>query len=187
MRSYLYADRVEIDKANITQAIRADRLSSLKRGREIYVLVEEADKIFRYSPPKPAQRIAGNVAKKTAREKACTGKRPTEKQNPIQTPADTAPDENDDAFELDRKIAFQRARKLKLENDLKEGTQIEKQPAEELYFKIARAVRDAAEALPPNVADLCVGKSRHEIENILLKEVKSVLTNLNSFILKTYA
>jgi phage terminase Nu1 subunit (DNA packaging protein) len=85
--------------------------------------------------------------------------------------------------ELDKIKLYEQARKLRLENDIKEKKLIDAGEAKNLFFETARNIRNALEAIPPRITPVIVGMGAHDMEQELKKEVNRVLMSLSEEIL----
>ena len=64
-------------------------------------------------------------------------------------------------------------------NKVADESVVDRKDTEALFFTIGRAVRGSLEAIPPRISGLLVDKTKHEIEQALTEEFKTVLTNLS--------
>lgn len=95
-------------------------------------------------------------------------------------------DKDDDNFEfsttiseveIDLKKTKIKAQNIK--NEVSEGKLVNREKEEVLFFEIARKVRDSLESIPARLSGLLVEKTKHEIEQLLIEEIKNTLTNLS--------
>lgn len=98
-----------------------------------------------------------------------TGGNKTESSNPSSTSSLVA-------VETELKKEKVIAEKFKNKRN-KEGS-IDRNETENLFFQIATNVKNAMDSIPSRAATICVGKTRHEIEQILTEEMKQAQTNL---------
>jgi hypothetical protein len=101
-------------------------------------------------------------------------KRPTQEINTEIPKLDIGADRND----LERIKVYEQTRKLRIENEIKKGKLIDKKETEDLFFEIARKIRDSLEMIAGNISSLLVGKNKHDIEQILTEHHKKVLQHL---------
>ncbi len=66
-----------------------------------------------------------------------------------------------------------------IKNDFDKCRLIERDKVESLFFEISRLVRDSLESIPPRLSALLVDRTKHEIEQMLIEEIKLTLTNLS--------
>lgn len=171
-----YAKRIEVSRARVSNALNSQRaFTGLKKGKNVFVAIEEADRFFRYQPARPASRV---LTPNVAAQKTRNGKHSDKVIDTDNIDYSLPPSENETLQTLLKRQAFERARKLKIENDLNEGLTILKQPTMDKWFQIGRSVRDALETIPAKISSRLEGKNRHEIEQSLISEFKQVLTNL---------
>lgn len=171
-----YAKRIDVSRARVSKALNIQRaFPGLKKGKNVFVAIEEADRFFRFQPARAASRV---LSANVAAQKSKLGKPCTTNIDLDDIDYSKPPGENDSLQALLKRQAFERARKLKIENDLDEGLTILKQPTMDKWFQIGRSVRDALETIPAKISSRLEGKSRHEIEQSLISEIKQALTNL---------
>jgi hypothetical protein len=182
MRATEYAKRIDISKPRLSTVVyKEQKVSALKRGKETWINIAEADLVFKYMPARPATRVLSPVA---ARMKAKQGQKSetmaTVLADPFAIPIDyiREPKATDDEFTLSQRLAFEKVRTAKRENDHADGLTVEKAPMVDLWYKISRNTRDSVEAVAPRVASKLVGKTAFEIEQILTAELKKALSTL---------
>jgi phage terminase Nu1 subunit (DNA packaging protein) len=85
---------------------------------------------------------------------------------------------------LERIKIYEQVRKLRIENEVKEGNLVNKKEMENIFFEIARQARDMLEAIPENVSPLLVSQDQHSIEQVLTAHLKKVLESLSVKIIR---
>lgn len=86
--------------------------------------------------------------------------------------------------QLEKQRLEEQVRKLKLDNNERERLNVNREKSNKFFFDAARVVRDALLITPARVAMLCVGKTQHEIEQILTKDFHRILDMLEKDIKK---
>ena len=76
-------------------------------------------------------------------------------------------------------LKIEQVKSKKIQNEYEKGRLVERDKIENLFFEISRRVRDSLESIPARISGLLVEKNKHEIEQILIQELKSTLTNLS--------
>ena len=130
--------------------------------------------------------IEAGFGKKTKKKKPAkkkpAAKAPQKKDEPKDNDSNdsTIPelDESADRQDLERIKTYEQARKLRIDNDKQSEKLVDKKETQDKWFEIARTVRDSLETIPGNVSGLLIGKTKHQIEQILVKEIKRTLFNL---------
>ncbi len=163
-----YAERVDCTRAYIYKLIKQGRLTPILEGKKKLIDPAEADPILKF-------REAGRETSKVSQK---NGQKRTQ-----ETPSSNSelPSLSDDSSydDLDRIKLYEQARKLRLENDLKEGILTNKAEIKDKLYKATRIIREALEALPARATPIVIGLSAHETEQALKKEVNKVLMNLS--------
>lgn len=181
-----YAQRIDVDRAHVSRAVKnSGVIEAVKKGRNIYINVGQADKHFGFQDARPAtrKRPPNSAALKSKKGKAdCNIVDPGDLED---IDFESPPSMNESSATLSKRYEYERARKLKIKNDLDEGETILRQPVIDNYFKVARNVRDAMEVIPGRVASKLEGKKAHDIEQVLLEEIKKALSNLTEDIVET--
>lgn len=80
--------------------------------------------------------------------------------------------------DVEIKLKEQKVIGEKFKNKRDEENSIDRDETETLFFQIATNVKNAMDSIPSRAATICVGKTRHEIEQILTEEMKQAQTNL---------
>lgn len=188
MQAAEYAAMIDVSKARISQAAKKEQgFSCLQKGREVWVNVAEANLFFKYVPAQPARRV---IAPHAARMKEKFKKEDLGKGKPVAIDPFAVPPEmnlpdmssipsiGEGEFSLSQRQAYEKARGMKRDNDKADGLLVEKQPMRERWYQVARTTRDAMEAIPARIAPKLVGKNAHEIEQMLVSDIKKALTTL---------
>ena len=169
-----YADRVQVSRAYLYKLIGKGKIQPVKRGKKKYIDATKADTVLKFQPAarqvplKP--KINGSKKKTTNRAEALD-------------PMATRPEQGMDILELERIKTYQQARKLQLENDVKDGLLVDASEAKKLFFETGRNIRDSILNIPARVAPLAVKKSQHEIEMLIMDELKKALSSLSNDII----
>jgi len=80
--------------------------------------------------------------------------------------------------DLEKKKIREQHRKLKIENDKREGKLIDAEGARDKVFELARSTRDAVMIVPGRIASKCVGKTAFEIDKLMSEELSNALGSL---------
>lgn len=165
-----YAQRVGCSRTYIYKLEKQGRIKFHPGKKKVDAI--EADPILKF-------REAGRETSKVRQKNG--GKRSKETPSSDELPELSEKSTYD---ELDRIKLYEQARKLRLDNDKKEGTTTDKLEAKNIFFQAARDIRAACEALPARATSIIIGMNLHDTEQALKKEVNRILMNLSEDILK---
>ena len=79
---------------------------------------------------------------------------------------------------LERDKIKEQHRKLKLDNDTREGRLIEVGVVKDKVFELARSTRDAVMVVPSRISSKCVGMTAFDIEALMMDELSKALEKL---------
>jgi len=81
--------------------------------------------------------------------------------------------------EADVRLKKAKIEAQEIKNEFERGKLVNRDEVELLFFEISRKVRDSLESIPARLSGLCVEKTKHQIEQLMIEEIKNTLTNLN--------
>jgi hypothetical protein len=159
------AARYKVSRQYLQKLITQGKIATRKRRNRVEVDTESGDMIFNVtSEPEPQE----------------------PEPKPKETPKQANPQDNlfisqkglTPVTKVDIALKMTKIEAQKIRNKIDTGRLIEREGVEAKFFEIARKVRDSLESIPARTSGLCEGKTKHEIEQVLIKEIKQVLTNL---------
>lgn len=168
-----YAERVGVSRAYLYKLEKKGKIDFVLKGKKKSIDSDQADPIVKY---KPAHRATTKTYQKNG------GKRKG-KTEPTEAPKNESEikelTEDLDTEELEKIKLFEQAKKLRIENAIKEGNYYEKDDISEKAFDLFRELRDRMQAIKDRVALKCrASDSDHEARKILGNEIHTILSSI---------
>ena len=79
------------------------------------------------------------------------------------------------SLKVDIALKVARLNKIKLETKIQEGKYIDAEKANKQFYDTGRQIRDNLLVIPGRIADKCFNQTKHEIEQIIEREIKTAL------------
>ena len=79
---------------------------------------------------------------------------------------------------IDIALKMAKLEKVKLDTKIKEEKYIDAEKAKKQFYDTGRQIRDNLLTIPGRIADKCFGQTKHEIEQILEREIKTALFSI---------
>ena len=170
-----YAERVGVSRAYLYKLEKKGKIDFVLKGKKKSIDSDQADPIVKY---KPAHRATTKTYQKNG------GKR----KRKVEPPKDETLEDESELKELTENLStdelekiklFEQAKKLRIDNEIKEGNYYEKDKISEKSFDLFRELRDRMQAIKDRVALKCrSAETDHEARKILGNEIHTILSSI---------
>ena len=170
-----YAERVGVSRAYLYKLEKKGKIDFVLKDKKKSIDSDQADPIVKY---KPAHRATTKTYQKNG------GKR----KGKVEPPKDETLEDESDLPELSENLTtdqlekiklFEQAKKLRIDNEIKEGDYYKKDEISEKSFDLFRELRDRMQAIKDRVALKCrASDSDHEARKILGNEIHNILSSI---------
>ena len=165
-----YAERVGVSRAYLYKLEKKGKIDFTIKDKKKSIESDQADPVVKYKP-------AGRATTKTYQKNGAKRKGKTETPKNKSELADL--DEKATTEELEHIKLFEQAKKLRIDNEIKEDDYYKKDDISEKAFDLFRELRDRMQAIKDRVALKCrSAETDHEARKILSDEIHAILSSI---------